>query len=87
MIIFIFHARVVLRGNINTCVVYEQYCVPIMPYFFWYGEQPQPLHQSDAYGLHLFHLFNKNLAKIYTSIKQTKATQIRSQSTTKLVQR
>jgi hypothetical protein len=28
---FILHARIVLSGNINTCVVYEQYCVPSMP--------------------------------------------------------
>jgi hypothetical protein len=31
MIMFIFHARIILRGNINTCVVYEQYRVSIMP--------------------------------------------------------
>jgi hypothetical protein len=27
----IFHARIVLSGNINTCVVYEQHRVPSMP--------------------------------------------------------
>jgi hypothetical protein len=31
MIMFILHARIVLSGNINTCVVYEQHCVPSMP--------------------------------------------------------
>jgi hypothetical protein len=28
---FIFHARIVLSGNFNACVVYEQYRVPSMP--------------------------------------------------------
>jgi hypothetical protein len=28
---FIFYARIVLSGNINTCVVYEQHCVPSTP--------------------------------------------------------
>jgi hypothetical protein len=28
---FIFHARIVLSGNINTYVVYEQHCVPSTP--------------------------------------------------------
>jgi hypothetical protein len=31
MIMFIFHARIVLRGNINTCVVYKQHRVPSTP--------------------------------------------------------
>jgi hypothetical protein len=31
MIMFIFYARIVLNGNINTCVVYEQHRVPSMP--------------------------------------------------------
>jgi hypothetical protein len=31
MIMFILHARIVLSGNINTCVVYEQHHVPSMP--------------------------------------------------------
>jgi hypothetical protein len=31
MIMFIFYARNVLSGNINTCVVYEQHRVPSMP--------------------------------------------------------
>jgi hypothetical protein len=31
MIMFIFHARIVLSGNINTCVVYRQHCVPSTP--------------------------------------------------------
>jgi hypothetical protein len=31
MIMFIFHARIVLSGNINTCAVYEQHGVPSMP--------------------------------------------------------
>jgi hypothetical protein len=30
MIMFIFHARIVLSGNIKTCMVYEQYRVPSM---------------------------------------------------------
>jgi hypothetical protein len=28
---FIFYARIVLSGNINTCVVYEQHRVPSTP--------------------------------------------------------
>jgi hypothetical protein len=28
---FIFYARIALIGNINTCVVYEQHCVPSTP--------------------------------------------------------
>jgi hypothetical protein len=28
MIMFILHARIVLSGNINTCVVYEQTLCP-----------------------------------------------------------
>jgi hypothetical protein len=28
---FIFHARMLLSGNINTCVVYEQHRVRSMP--------------------------------------------------------
>jgi hypothetical protein len=28
---FIFYARIVLRENINTCVVYEQHRVPSTP--------------------------------------------------------
>jgi hypothetical protein len=31
MIMFIFHAKIVLSGNINTCVVYEQHFVPSTP--------------------------------------------------------
>jgi hypothetical protein len=31
MIMFIFHTRIVLSGNINTCVVCEQHGVPSMP--------------------------------------------------------
>jgi hypothetical protein len=31
MIMFIFHARIVLSGNINTCEVDKQYCVSSMP--------------------------------------------------------
>jgi hypothetical protein len=31
MIMFIFHARIVLSGNFNTCVVYERHRVPSMP--------------------------------------------------------
>jgi hypothetical protein len=31
MIMFIHYARIVLSGNINTCMVYEQHCVPGMP--------------------------------------------------------
>jgi hypothetical protein len=28
---FLFYARIVLSGNINTCVVYEQHRVPSTP--------------------------------------------------------
>jgi hypothetical protein len=31
MIMFVFHARIILSTNINTCVVYEQHCVPSKP--------------------------------------------------------
>jgi hypothetical protein len=31
MIMFILHAIIVLSGNINTCVVYEQHRVPSTP--------------------------------------------------------
>jgi hypothetical protein len=31
MIMFILHARIVLSGSINTCVVYEKHRVPSMP--------------------------------------------------------
>jgi hypothetical protein len=31
MIMFILHARIVLSGNFNTCVVYEQHRVPSTP--------------------------------------------------------
>jgi hypothetical protein len=34
MIMFIFHARIVLSGNINTYVVYEQHLVPRTPLTF-----------------------------------------------------
>jgi hypothetical protein len=34
MIIFIFHAKIVLSGNINTYVVYEQHLVSSMPLTF-----------------------------------------------------
>jgi hypothetical protein len=41
--------------------------------FFRMGE-PQPLHQNDAYGLSLFHVFNKSRPKSLTTVLQTGAT-------------
>jgi hypothetical protein len=31
MIMFIFHAKIVLSGNLNNCVIYEQHRVSSMP--------------------------------------------------------
>jgi hypothetical protein len=51
MIMFIFHGRIVLSGNINVCVVYEQHCVPsinneVMSLVEWCDGQTQIKHNN-----------------------------------------